>query len=203
METDTEELLDTMDEPEDLNTLNLDSYVPEEFVVPEEPEQKELPKYEKPDFHIEPLEQPLTNSFSEISEYDTVPTINDLERKWRNISEQGVQTDILEDVQETPASPLNDEITEDNEAVEEEYGQKETANGFAYSLEDVMEADLSSVSKSPDVADEEEPVQQILSEESAAAFVKETAPEHRVIHSEEIVKKNGLGKRFYHKITLD
>lgn len=203
VETDTEELLDTMDEPEDLNTLNLDSYVPEEFVVPEEPEQKELPKYEKPDFHIEPLEQPLTNSFSEISEYDTVPTINDLERKWRNISEQGVQTDILEDVQKTPASPLNDEITEDNEAVEEEYGQKETANGFAYSLEDVMEADLSSVSKSPDVADEEEPVQQILSEESAAAFVKETAPEHRVIHSEEIVKKNGLGKRFYHKITLD
>lgn len=203
VETDTEEVLDTRDEPEDLNTLNLDSYVPEEFVVPEEPEQKELPKYEKPDFHIEPLEQPLTNSFSEISEYDTVPTINDLERKWRNISEQGVQTDILEDVQETPASPLNDEIAEDNEAVEEEYGQKETANGFAYSLEDVMGADLSSVSKSPDVADEEEPVQQILSEESAAAFVKETAPEHQVIHSEEIVKKNGLGKRFYHKITLD
>lgn len=203
VETDTEEVLDTRDEPEDLNTLNLDSYVPEEFVVPEEPEQKELPKYEKPDFHIEPLEQPLTNSFSEISEYDTVPTINDLERKWRNISEQGVQTDILEDVQETPASPLNDEIAEDNEAVEEEYGQKETANGFAYSLEDVMGADLSSVSKSPDVADEEEPVQQILSEESAAAFVKETAPEHQAIHSEEIVKKNGLGKRFYHKITLD
>ena len=64
----------------------------------------------------------------------------------------------MEDVQESPASPLNDEITEDNEAVEEEYGQKETANGFAYSLEDVMEADLSSVSKSPDVADDRVPL---------------------------------------------
>ncbi len=46
-----------------------------------------LPKYVKPDFDFkaEPLTRPLTGDEAMISEYDKVPTITDLEHKWREV----------------------------------------------------------------------------------------------------------------------
>lgn len=103
-----------------------------------------LPKYKKPDFDftIEPVTQPLMESYSSISEYDEVPTIHDLEQEWQNA------------------------------------GSTETNSGFAYSLEDVKEAE----------------------EEKAVA--QDSSLESYNVHSEEVVKKSGIGKRSYHKITI-
>ncbi len=115
-----------------------------------------LPKYVKPefDFEIEPISQPLQDVEGSISEYDKVPTINDLEKKWR-------------DVNEGPAPRL--ETTTDMPEDE----TSATQYSFAYSLEDIQEA---VAEPDPDVAPQ--------------------------IHSEEIVKKNGMNQRSYHKLTI-
>lgn len=113
---------------------------------------EELPKYEKPDFQLEPSEQFQSAAGSEISEYDTVPTINDLERKWRKIQEQ-----------------------------------ESKQNGFAYSLEDVVPASAA--------AEKQEPNYRIARDE-------EESGETSSVHYEEIVKKSGVGKRAYQKLTL-
>ena len=122
-----------------------------DFEMPEKQEEKThapLPRYVKPDFDItiEPLSQPLTDSEDRISEYDKVPTINDLEKKWRDVNE----------------SPKAEEET------------SAAQYSFAYSLEDVAEA----VSDAPSQTEKAE------------------------VHSEEIVRKNGMGKRSYHKLTI-
>ncbi len=115
-----------------------------------------LPKYVKPefDFEIEPVSQPLQDIEGSISEYDKVPTINDLERKWRDVNEGPVPR------QEMPADLPEDETSA-------------AQYSFAYSLEDIQEA----VAESDPTG----------------------APQ---IHSEEIVKKNGMNKRSYHKLTI-
>lgn len=115
-----------------------------------------LPKYVKPEFYfeIEPISQPLQDVEGSISEYDKVPTINDLEKKWR-------------DVNEGPAPRL--ETTTDMPEDE----TSATQYSFAYSLEDIQEA---VAEPDPDVAPQ--------------------------IHSEEIVKKNGMNQRSYHKLTI-
>lgn len=125
-----------------------------DFEMPEIQEEKThepLPKYVKPefDFTMEPMSQPLTDSEDRISEYDKVPTINDLEKKWRDINESP------KPAEETTAAQYS----------------------FAYSLEDVAEA----VSESPS---------------------SPSQPEKAEVHSEEIVRKNGMGKRSYHKLTI-
>lgn len=125
-----------------------------DFEMPEIQEEKThepLPKYVKPEFDLtmEPMSQPLTDSEDRISEYDKVPTINDLEKKWRDINESP------KPAEETTAAQYS----------------------FAYSLEDVAEA----VSESPS---------------------SPSQPEKTEVHSEEIVRKNGMGKRSYHKLTI-
>ena len=101
-----------------------------------------LPKYEKPDFDykIEPVTESLQETYTNISEYDEVPTIQGLEREWKNTE------------------------------------KAEKGSGFAYSLDDVKET-----------------------EEAVA----ETSRENYNIHSEEVIRKSGIGKRSYHKITIE
>lgn len=103
-----------------------------------------LPKYEKPDFDykIEPVTESLQETYTNISEYDEVPTIQGLEREWKNTE------------------------------------KAEKGSGFAYSLDDVKETE----------------------EEEAVA---ETSRENYNIHSEEVIRKSGIGKRSYHKITIE
>lgn len=122
-----------------------------------------LPKYVKPefDFEIEPLSQPLQDVEGSISEYDKVPTINDLEKKWRDVSE-------------TPKEELIVNISREKVSEEE---ISEPQYSFAYDLEDIEEV-------TPDSGTESGGVRK---------------PQ---VHSEEIVKENGMNKRSYHKLTI-
>ena len=56
--------------------------------LPLKPSKSTLPKYQKPkfDFDIQPVSIPLDDQYSNISEYDEVPTIHDLENQWKDDS---------------------------------------------------------------------------------------------------------------------
>ena len=58
--------------------------------LPLKPSKSTLPKYQKPkfDFDIQPVSIPLDDQYSNISEYDEVPTIHDLENQWKDDSNQ-------------------------------------------------------------------------------------------------------------------
>ena len=134
-----DELLDRLDISDHIKRMNESAQEDMADVIEREEEQMELdealplkpskstlPKYKKPnfDFEIEPISIPLDDSYSNISEYDEVPTVHELESRWKS--------------------------------------------------------------------DESEVI------ETVAADLTESEP----VHSEEIVKKNGIGKRSYHRITI-
>ena len=159
-----------------------------------------LPKYVKPefDFEIEPISQPLTADDSVISEYDKVPTINDLERKWRELNmDATVDAETLTD-QTIVANELDGipEIIEktNNEEIIGQQALKES--GFAYSLDDISAMETKETYSEPKlvVENEKKPVMKM---------VKEDKPQkERKIYSEEIVRHNGPKKRSYHRIVL-
>lgn len=122
--------------------------------LPLKPSKSTLPKYQKPkfDFDIQPVSIPLDDQYSNISEYDEVPTIHDLENQWKDDSKPIIET-VATSMEEAP----------------------QTFN--------TLEA-----SDTPEAVDFTVPPE-------------ETEPEQEV-HSEEIVRKNGIGKRSYHKITI-
>lgn len=113
-----------------------------------------LPKYQKPkfDFDIQPVSIPLDDQYSNISEYDEVPTIHDLENQWKDDSKPIIET-VATSMEEAPQTFNTLEASDTPEAVD-----------FTVPPEEI------------------EPEQEV--------------------HSEEIVRKNGIGKRSYHKITI-
>lgn len=122
--------------------------------LPLKPSKSTLPKYQKPkfDFDIQPVSIPLDDQYSNISEYDEVPTIHDLENQWKDDSKPIIET-VATSMEEAP----------------------QTFN--------TLEA-----SDTPESVDFTVPPEEIESEQE--------------VHSEEIVRKNGIGKRSYHKITI-
>lgn len=154
-ETQLHDLLDRLDMAEPIKRMNESAQEDMADVIEREEEQVELsealplkpskstlPKYKRPDFdfEIEPVNIPLDDQYSNISEYDEVPTIHDLEKQWKSDSKPVIET-IATEVEE---------FAEDN-----------------------------------------------------PSKMKPTEMEtHNTIHSEEIVRKNGIGKRSYHKITI-
>lgn len=110
--------------------------------LPLKPSKSALPKYKKPnfDFEVEPVNIPLDDQYSTISEYDEVPTVHELENQWKNNSKPVI---------ETVATHVEEKLPEE----------------------------------------EPEPVVE-----------RKEKPE--LIHSEQIVRKSGMGKRSYHKITI-
>ena len=122
--------------------------------LPLKPSKSTLPKYQKPkfDFDIQPVSIPLDDQYSNISEYDEVPTIHDLENQWKNDSKPIIET-VATSMEEAP----------------------QTFN--------TLEA-----SDTPESVDFTVPPEEIEPEQE--------------VHSEEIVRKNGIGKRSYHKITI-
>ena len=62
--------------------------------LPLKPSKSTLPKYQKPkfDFDIQPVSIPLDDQYSNISEYDEVPTIHDLENQWKDDSKPIIET---------------------------------------------------------------------------------------------------------------
>ena len=122
--------------------------------LPLKPSKSTLPKYQKPkfDFDIQPVSIPLDDQYSNISEYDEVPTIHDLENQWKDDSKPIIET-VATSMEEAP----------------------QTFN--------TLEA-----SDTPKSVDFTVPPEEIEPEQE--------------VHSEEIVRKNGIGKRSYHKITI-
>lgn len=122
--------------------------------LPLNPSKSTLPKYQKPkfDFDIQPVSIPLDDQYSNISEYDEVPTIHDLENQWKDDSKPIIET-VATSMEEAP----------------------QTFN--------TLEA-----SDTPESVDFTVPPEEIEPEQE--------------VHSEEIVRKNGIGKRSYHKITI-
>ena len=122
--------------------------------LPLKPSKSTLPKYQKPkfDFDIQPVSIPLDDQYSNISEYDEVPTIHDLENQWKDDSKPIIET-VATSMEEAP----------------------QTFN--------TLEA-----SDTPKAVDFTVPPEEIEPEQE--------------VHSEEIVRKNGIGKRSYHKITI-
>lgn len=211
-----------MEEPdseEDLNTLDLDSFTPSDTISENIFEEK-IP---------EPV-QPV------ISEYDKVPTINDLERKWRRLSGQDsheMENGFAYSLEDIPgARILSDSVrTEENKQPE---AAEYTAVGEIHEPEDQLMLDELSV-----VEEQSEPVklprsgelsklenlhqldnlpqiEKLLEPEKPSVEKKEAKvsvspvslvteekpiPSVKEIHSEQIVKKTGKGKRSYHKIT--
>jgi membrane protein len=122
--------------------------------LPLKPSKSTLPKYQKPkfDFDIQPVSIPLDDQYSNISEYDEVPTIHDLENQWKDDSKPIIET-VATSMEEAP----------------------QTFNTFE-------------ASDTPETVDFTVPPEEIEPEQE--------------VHSEEIVRKNGIGKRSYHKITI-
>lgn len=122
--------------------------------LPLKPSKSTLPKYQKPkfDFDIQPISIPLDDQYSNISEYDEVPTIHDLENQWKDDSKPIIET-VATSMEEAPQTFNTLEASDTPEAVD-----------FTVPPEEI------------------EPEQEV--------------------HSEEIVRKNGIGKRSYHKITI-
>lgn len=122
--------------------------------LPLKPSKSNLPKYQKPkfDFDIQPVSIPLDDQYSNISEYDEVPTIHDLENQWKDDSKPIIET-VATSMEEAPQTFNTLEASDTPEAVD-----------FTVPPEEI------------------EPEQEV--------------------HSEEIVRKNGIGKRSYHKITI-
>lgn len=186
----------------------------------------------EPDVSMKPERQPLEDGYSTIGEYGKVPTINDLERKWRKIQEPEEHCEP-----QKAYEPEDVEQPEETyEPVKEKPRPRESANGFAYSLEDVLGANtMAAPAMKPTDIPVEEPVSRaeegsraertshteyrVMEEPElpkpelpkpkndfprtvAATVVEE--PERRVyhVHSEEIVRKTGAGKRSYYKILL-
>lgn len=123
--------------------------------LPLKPSKSTLPKYQKPkfDFDIQPVSIPLDDQYSNISEYDEVPTIHDLENQWKDDSKPIIET-VATSMEEAPQTFIN-----------------------------TLEA-----SDTPEAVDFTVPPEEIEPEQE--------------VHSEEIVRKNGIGKRSYHKITI-
>ena len=122
--------------------------------LPLKPSKSTLPKYQKPkfDFDIQPVSIPLDDQYSNISEYDEVPTIHDLENQWKDDSKPIIET-VATSMDEAP----------------------QTFNTFE-------------ASDTPEAVDFTVPPEEIEPEQE--------------VHSEEIVRKNGIGKRSYQKITI-
>lgn len=122
--------------------------------LPLKPSKSTLPKYQKPKFNfdIQPVSIPLDDQYSNISEYDEVPTIHDLENQWKDDSKPIIET-VATSMEEAPQTFNTLEASDTPEAVD-----------FTVPPEEI------------------EPEQEV--------------------HSEEIVRKNGIGKRSYHKITI-
>ena len=122
--------------------------------LPLKPSKSTLPKYQKPkfDFDIQPVSIPLDDQYSNISEYDEVPTIHDLENQWKDDSKPIIET-VATSMEEAPQT----------------FNTLETSD-------------------TPAAVDFPVPPEEIEPEQE--------------VHSEEIVRKNGIGKRSYHKITI-
>ncbi len=72
--------------------------------LPLKPSNSTLPKYKKPkfDFDLAPMNIPLDENYSNISEYDEVPTIHELESRWKSKDGTVIESIAMDVPEEEP-----------------------------------------------------------------------------------------------------
>lgn len=189
---------ETADEPELVANERTDEPVsePEEELKSDdeiEPvtEPEKLPKYKKPEFSLELAgpDHKAEEERVEISEYDMVPTIDGLEKKWKKDgSDLRMQGHV-------PSEPVY--VAEDAVQPAAKENEDEHSNGFAYSLADIMPA---STATAPEISDAEAEPEVPPAPKKTVSF--DVQPERHAVHTEEIIKKSGGARRAYHRIIL-
>ena len=182
-----------------------------------------LPKYEKPDFDfkMEPISQPLQdNQDGSISEYDTVPTVSDLENKWAQEKETTQKNESgfafsLDDVEQrqNELSLEPEEVTQSDEFAQSEVLEEpKPVENIVESIEpgeDIQnETFMQNEIRTQDefVKKDENPTQDevaaVLEDESQVDEVVQEPQVPKVIHVDEITRTIGTQQRSYYRIRL-
>ncbi len=182
-----------------------------------------LPKYEKPDFDfkMEPISQPLQdNQDGSISEYDTVPTVSDLENKWAQEKETTQKNESgfafsLDDVEQrqNELSLEPEEVTQSDEFAQSEVLEEpKPVENIVESIEpgeDIQnETFMQNEIRTHDefVKKDENPTQDevaaVLEDESQVDEVVQEPQVPKVIHVDEITRTIGTQQRSYYRIRL-
>ena len=161
---------------------------------------KKSAKYEKPSFKMDPVTKPLTGS-DKVREYEKVPTISELEKKWREINGVGGDDQLeelmarrksqMQSAEETNHTFMDFSMKQDEQKPVEEVGSETTeavseepqalhlesveSVNFDSDLipeEDFLSFEEDEASEEPAVEEVSEPEEELIFEESA---VEETS----------------------------
>ena len=176
---------------------------------------KKSAKYEKPSFKMDPVTKPLTGS-DKVREYEKVPTISELEKKWREINGVGGDDQLeelmarrksqMQSAEETTHTfmdfsmkqdeqkPVEEVGSETTEAVSEEPQalQLESVESVNFDSDLIPEEDFLSfeedeASEEPAVEEVSEPEEELTFEEPAVEEVSE--PEEELTFEEPAVEE--------------
>ena len=159
---------------------------------------KKSAKYEKPSFKMDPVTKPLTGS-DKVREYEKVPTISELEKKWREINGVGGDDQLeelmarrksqMQSAEETNHTFMDFSMKQDEQKPVEEVGSETTEavseEPQALHLESVESVNFDSdlipeedfLSFEEDEASEEPAVEEVSEPELETAITVETAQE--------------------------
>ena len=176
---------------------------------------KKSAKYEKPSFKMDPVTKPLTGS-DKVREYEKVPTISELEKKWREINGVGGDDQLeelmarrksqMQSAEETNHTFMDFSMKQDEQKPVEEVGSETTeavseepqalhlesveSVNFDSDLipeEDFLSFEEDEASEEPAVEEVSEPEEELTFEEPALEEVSE--PEEELIFEEPAVEE--------------
>ena len=166
---------------------------------------KKSAKYEKPSFKMDPVTKPLTGS-DKVREYEKVPTISELEKKWREINGVGGDDQLeelmarrksqMQSAEETNHTFMDFSMKQDEQKPVEEVGSETTeavseepqalhlesveSVNFDSDLipeEDFLSFEEDEASEEPAVEEVSEPEEELTFEEPAVEEVSESEEE--------------------------
>ena len=176
---------------------------------------KKSAKYEKPSFKMDPVTKPLTGS-DKVREYEKVPTISELEKKWREINGVGGDDQLeelmarrksqMQSAEETNHTFMDFSMKQDEQKPVEEVGSETTeavseepqalhlesieSVNFDSDLipeEDFLSFEEDEASEEPAVEEVSEPEEELTFEEPALEEVSE--PEEELTFEEPAVEE--------------
>ena len=176
---------------------------------------KKSAKYEKPSFKMDPVTKPLTGS-DKVREYEKVPTISELEKKWREINGVGGDDQLeelmarrksqMQSAEETNHTFMDFSMKQDEQKPVEEVGSEATeavseepqalhlesveSVNFDSDLipeEDFLSFEEDEASEKPAVEEVSEPEEELTFEEPAVEEVSE--PEEELTFEEPAVEE--------------
>ena len=159
---------------------------------------KKSAKYEKPSFKMDPVTKPLTGS-DKVREYEKVPTISELEKKWREINGVGGDDQLeelmarrksqMQSAEETNHTFMDFSMKQDEQKPVEEVGS-ETTEAVSEEPQALHLESVESVNFDSDLIPEEDFVafeEEVPFEEPAVEEVSE--PEEELIFEEPAVEE--------------